>query len=70
MRTFLDFSDRFELVALDRKNRQKPVKIKKPSPLDNTIWKFISKVHSPDIGKTYVCFALIKSVLQKLWTHR
>ena len=36
MRTFLDFSDRFELVALDRKNRQKPVKIKKPSPLDNT----------------------------------
>ena len=37
MRTFLDFSDRFELDALDRKNRQTPVKIKKPSPLDNTI---------------------------------
>ena len=70
MRTFLDFSDRFELAALDRKNRQKPVKIKKPSPLDKTIWKFISKVHSFHNGNTYVCLALIKSVLQKLWTHR
>lgn len=70
MRTFLDFSDSFELDALDRKNRQTPVKIKKPSPLDNTIWKFISKAHSLHIGKTYVCLALIKSLLQKLWTHR
>ena len=33
IKTFLDLSDKLELLAFDRKNKQKPVKNRKPSPL-------------------------------------
>ena len=48
-------------MAFDRKNKQKPVKNRKPRPLNNTIWKFISKVHS---------LSLIKLLCNSHWSNQ